>query len=69
MDMATKKAKASGRVLPPVKASRRGSSRLSLRSVDDLLSPSQRRELRADLDKMAKIRRDAEATSGTLRLS
>lgn len=67
--MATKKVKAAGRVLPPVKTSRRTSKSSKLRSVDDLLSTGQRRELRADLDRMARIRRDAEATSGALRLS
>lgn len=60
----TKKATASTRVLPAVKktTSRR------LRSVDDLLTTPQRRQLNSDLDRMAKLRRNAEATSGTLRL-
>lgn len=59
--------RASGRVLPAVKSG--NTKRKSLRSVDDLLSTKQQRALRQDLVEMAKVRREAEATSSTLRLS
>lgn len=43
--------------------------RKTIRSVDQLLTTKQRNNLRRDLAEMARQRRDAEASSGTLRLS
>jgi len=53
-------------VLP--RASNKAGSK-TLRSVDELLTAKQRCELRGDLSEMARRRREAEASSGTLRLS
>ncbi len=68
MRMASKSVKkaGSGAVLPKAESSAGGES---IRSVDDLLSGKQRKDLRADLHEMARLRRDAEASSGALRLS
>jgi hypothetical protein len=43
--------------------------RKTIRSVDQLLTAKQRRSLHRDLSEMARRRREAEASSGTLRLS
>lgn len=57
-------------VLPPLKAFKgRAKGAKALRSADDLLSSAQRVALRKDLDRMARIRRDAEVSSSTLSLS
>ncbi len=68
MQMASKRVKkaGSGAVLPKAKSTAGGKS---IRSVDDLLSGKQRKDLRSDLHEMAQLRRDAEASSGALRLS
>jgi len=68
MDVAGKSVKKSGGggVLPKAESTAGGKS---IRSVDDLLSGKQRKDLRADLHEMARLRRDAEASSGALRLS
>lgn len=57
-------AKKSAAVLPSMPKSGR-----TIVRAGDLLSDSQRRTLRHDLDQLARIRRDAEASSSTLRLS
>jgi hypothetical protein len=41
----------------------------TIHSVDQLLTSKQRRQLRQDLSEMARSRREAEASSATLRLS
>ncbi len=64
-DVAAKRAAVGKRVLPPVRARKAK----TLRSIDDLLTGRQRTALQRDLATMAKIRRDAEATSSSLRLS
>ena len=43
--------------------------RKTIRSVDELLTSKQRHNLHRDLSEMARRRREAEAHSGTLRLS
>lgn len=53
-------------VLPKV-GSKAG--RKTIHSVDQILTTKQRRALRQDLTEMARQRREAEASSGTLRLS
>jgi hypothetical protein len=53
-------------VLP--KASSKAGSK-TIRSVDQLLTTKERSDLRRDLAEMARQRREAEASSGTLRLS
>lgn len=57
---------ASGSVLP--KASSKAGGK-TIRSVDQLLTPRQRKVLHSDLSDMAQRRRQAEASSSTLRLS
>lgn len=56
-----------GRVLLPKASSKAG--RKTIRSVDQLLTSKQRKLLRDDLSEMARRRREAEASSSTLRLS
>lgn len=41
----------------------------TIRSVDQILTSKQRKDLHADLSEMARRRREAEASSGNLRLS
>jgi hypothetical protein len=53
-------------VLP--KASSKAGAK-TIRSVEQLLTSTQRAKLRRDLSEMARRRREAEASSGTLRLS
>ncbi len=56
-----------GRALLPKATSKAGQK--TIRSVDQLLTSKQRRLLRDDLSEMARRRREAEASSSTLRLS
>jgi hypothetical protein len=53
-------------VLPKSSSSAGGKA---IRSVDQILTDKQRTELRSDLTEMARLRREAEASSGTLRFS
>lgn len=66
MKVAKRRASKGTAVLP--KATSKAGSK-SLRSVDQILTSGQRTKLRRDLSAMARSRREAEATSGTLRLS
>ena len=66
MTVAKRRASTRAEVLPKV-GSKAGSK--TLRSVDQMLTTKQRRALRQDLTEMARQRREAEASSGTLRLS
>lgn len=66
--MGSKKASASrakSAVLPPQAAS--GGQKVE--RAGDLLSAAQRKSLRSELSQLARIRREAEASSATLRLS
>ena len=65
--MATKKM-ASNKTRVPVLPSSPSGGR-ALHRAKDLLNDDQRQELRSDLDRLARIRRDAEANSASLRLS
>lgn len=58
---------ATGAVVLPRTTSKAG--RKAIRSVDQLLTTKQQQDLRRDLTEMAQRRREAEASSGTLRLS
>lgn len=62
-----KKRASTGAVVLPKAGNKAG--RKTIRSVDQLLTTKQRQNLRRDLAQMARQRRDAEASSGTLRLS
>jgi hypothetical protein len=53
----------SAKVLRPV-----SSTQPKVASMSDLLTAKQRQELRRDLNEMARRRRDAEASTGSLRL-
>ena len=66
MEMAKRRTSASAVVLP--KAGSKAGSK-TIRSVDELLTAKEQRALRQDLSEMARRRREAEASSGTLRLS
>lgn len=66
MAVAKRRSSVSTAVLPQASSK---AGRKTIRSVDQLLTSTQRRELRQDLSEMARRRRDAEASSGTLRLS
>jgi hypothetical protein len=65
--MATKKM-ASHKTRVPVLPSSPSGGR-GIRRAKDLLNDDQRQELRSDLDRLARIRREAEANSASLRLS
>lgn len=65
--MATKKM-ASNKTRVPVLPSSPSGGR-AIHRAKDLLNDDQRQELRSDLDRLARIRRDAEANSASLRLS
>jgi hypothetical protein len=62
----TKHRTSTGRGLLPKASSKAGQKKI--RSVDQLLTPKQRKVLRDDLSEMARRRRQAEASSSTLRL-
>jgi len=62
-----KRAASDGRAVLPKVSSKAGGRKI--RSVDQMLSNEQRKALRADLSEMARRRREAEASSSTLRLS
>ena len=66
MTVAKRQASTSRVVLP--KASSKAGGK-TIRSVDQLLTSKQRKVLRNDLSEMARRRREAEASSSTLRLS
>lgn len=66
MTMAKRRASSARDVLPPA-TSKAGSK--TIRSIDQLLTTKQRSDLRSDLSEMARQRREAEASSSTLRLS
>lgn len=66
MAVAKRRASSRGAVLPKVSSKAGGKT---IRSVDQLLTSKQRHNLRRDLSEMARQRREAEASSGTLRLS
>lgn len=59
--------KATTRTVLPQVTSKAGTK--NIRSVDQILTTKQRTALRSDLSEMARRRREAEASSSTLRLS
>jgi hypothetical protein len=61
-----RKSSSSGAVLPRA-TSRAGSKAIG--SVDQILTPKQRNKLRNDLSEMARQRREAEVSSGSMRLN
>lgn len=65
MTVAKHRTSTSRRLLP--KASSKAGPK-NIRSVDQLLTPKQRKVLRDDLSEMARRRRQAEASSSTLKL-
>lgn len=66
MTVGKRRTSTSAAVLPKVGSKAGGKT---IRSVDQMLTTKQRSALRQDLTEMARQRREAEASSGTLRLS
>lgn len=62
-----RRTKTTARTVLPQVTSKAGTKKI--RSVDQILTTKQRNALRSDLSEMARRRREAEASSSTLRLS